>query len=249
MTLSPALPQNTAQPEYNPLDFMDILMGNKDQLYGQVGFDWKGNNESGKMARLALQAIWPVIAQRLASMNMMNPAVEQAIQRVTQALSPEGAQALGDEQYARLQKKGAQQGEYNAGRMASMGASSAAQEGVKMASRNAATAAGNTYLNDLFSPENIANRGAGLIDMQSGLSNDLFNQMLGLGGLVESRYRQNQVDKANGGIGQIAGIIGSLAGMGNFGLGNLFKPKGGLPTIPGASDASTYNPSLPPVSF
>lgn len=216
MALSPVLSQQQ-QPDYNPLSYSDILLGNKDALYGQVGMDWKGNNEGGKITRQLLQAMWPVIAQRLAAMNQMNPEIMRAIENVTKAFSASGVADLAGEQNARLDQQAAKTGEYKAARVGAAGGSDITQEGVRMAEMNRATEAGNSYLNDLYSPEKIAARSAGLVDFQGGLTQDLLQQLLAASGFVEQRNSANQADKARGGLGGLLGTLGQVAGMaGNF---------------------------------
>lgn len=248
MSLSPAY---TLPEGFQPFNFEDILMGN-DRLWSDVDQDKGGNNEAGRQARITLQALWPIIAQRLADMNMMTPQVQAAIQRVTQALSPEGTQTLADEQYSRLQQKGQESGEYRAGRLRSAGASTAAQEGARQAQMNVSTDAGNDYLNDLFSPSNIATRSGQLLDFQNNLAAPAIQQMLGVGQFVEGRHQQNQNEKMQGGMNGFIGALGQLAGMGGGQLwSSIFKPQasmvpgmsgsGGNMLMPGSSPGNDFN--------
>lgn len=218
---------------YNPISYQDILMGDSG-LWDNVNQDEGGNNEVGRQARISAQALWPMLAQRLTQMGMMTPQIQQAIDRVTQALSPEGTQTLADEQYGRLQRKGQEAGDYRAGRLRSAGASTQAQEGARLAQMNASTEAGNDYMNELYSPAGIATRSGQLMDFNNNLANPLMQQLLQLGQFIEGRHQQNQSERSQGGLGGLLGIAGQLMGQGNP-FGSMFKSTAPNPGVSSAA--------------
>lgn len=227
----------------NPIDSNDILTKNLEALFGQFKQDWDGDNEMGNIMRRLAQALFPVLASRLGIQNQMIPAVEQAYQTTTAALSPEGAQQAYDEQSGRLQRQGEQQGNVNAAHVRAAGGSPLAAEGARLASQNQATEAGNDYLNQLFSPNAMLGRAQQLGGLQEGASAGLTNQGLNMGNFIEGRSNANKQDQAQGGFGGILGSLGGIMGMiPGLNLASMFGGMGGMGgggLIPGAGNGSS----------
>jgi hypothetical protein len=205
---------------FDQIDLEDLLSGNADQLFNQFGMDRGGDNEAGAVLRRYIQGIFPVLMQRLAAQNLLNPAVMQSIQRLAQALSPEGQESLAGEQSARLMKGGAVTGEKNAARLRDAGASGVVQEGARISATNKAVSDANDFRGELFSPSQMAKNSAALVDLQGGLTHGLLGDTLAAGGFVEGRSNANKADKRAGSfmgqLGSFTGMLGELYGMGDF---------------------------------
>lgn len=186
--------------------------GWKDYVKG-TGFDPNGNNEIGQLFRRGAFGLAPDFLNRIGFMNEIGPLRLDAIRQFMARFAPGNLQNTADQNRARLLRQGSQSAAMARARVKGFGGSQDAQIGASLARMNQANDAANQYQNDLYSPEGQNAIFQGQMQGMNQAQDLNMQNLMAMFQAAEQRYRQNQADQQQGGIGGLMGQIGQIAGM------------------------------------
>jgi hypothetical protein len=217
---------------FNSPNAQDVFSNNRENLFGQFGMDWKGDNESGAWARRNQQVIGSGLTNANAyAANTLEPARQNNLNNVIGMLSPGNVQAKTQRVAQGMVNQGASIGEQQAKAAQARGYSPEYAQAVRalLASRGQRAANEHIAGEDERLMQN-AMIGADIISKSQ--QNPFLQQFMALAQLIEGRSAQNKADKEKGGLGGILGTLGSLAGMaGGMDFGSLFGSSAPRQTI------------------
>lgn len=227
---------------FNSPTAQDVFSYNKNNLFGQFGQDFKGNNESGKWARGNQQLVGTGLTQANDySLNTLEPQRQANTNWLLAQLQPGNQQARDQRTATGMVNQGAALGNQQAMGAQARGYSPEYAQALRAIVQGSAQRNANQFLGgaDQRMMQNQADA-QGLI--QQGMMNPFLQQFMQLAQLIEGRSQQNAADKARGGLGGLMGSLGSILPMLNLGgMGGLGAMLGGAagaafnsgPTAPG----------------
>lgn len=167
----------------------------------------------------------PLLQRKFQYGEQLQPELEDFLNQALFSLSPEGMQELANHYRSQVMGQGLQAGQNQAGQLKALGLSKGAQAGAMINAQNKATESANQYQMNMSSPLARMQSAQTGLNLVSQAQNPDLSGLSGLGGLV---YNKPQLvkQKSGGLLGTLAGVAGTMTGMG-MNLGQVFSGGGG----------------------